>query len=108
MHMHAAQHFGGEGLAALMRFRIGEGFHAHKGGLKPAQINELKNLMQGQIRGVERVDIRRKAKDAIYLDVRVKGSSRDFSQALEDKKIGDLNIDVEEMTKAKVVLSLSK
>ena len=40
--------------------------------------------------------------------MRVKGSSRDFSQALEDKKIGDLNIDVEEMTKAKVVLSLSK
>jgi len=79
-----------------------------KGGLKPAQLNELKSLMQGQIRGVERVDVRRKSKDAIYLDVRVKGSSRDFSQALEDKKIGDLNIDVEEMTKAKVVLSLSK
>lgn len=36
MHMHAAQHFGGEGLAALVRLRISEGFHAHKGGLKPA------------------------------------------------------------------------
>ena len=79
-----------------------------KGTLKPAELKALTSLMTQEVRGVERVDVRKKAKDTVFLDVSYKGTTRDLSNGLEEKKVGDLTIEIEEMTKAKLVISLAK
>ncbi|MFO0727199.1 MAG: flagellar assembly protein T N-terminal domain-containing protein [Myxococcota bacterium] len=77
-----------------------------KGAKSKQSGDDLKAMIQSSVRGVERVDVRRKKGDTTYLDVRIKGSTQDLSSALDNKKLGDLTLDVEEMTKAKVVLTL--
>jgi len=57
---------------------------------------------------VERVDVRKKSGGTLFLDVAYKGSTRDLSASLDDKKIGDLAIDIEEMTKSKLVITVAK
>jgi hypothetical protein len=77
-----------------------------RGITKPAQLRDLTALMTTEIRGIERVDVRKKSKDTAYLDVKIRGSSRDLAAQLEAKTLGDVGIDVEEMSKAKLTLVL--
>lgn len=78
-----------------------------KGAIKPAALRDLKALLSSEVRGVERVDLRRKTKTAAYYDVRVRGSARDLAAALEEKTLGDVGIEVEAMSKAKLTLVLA-
>jgi len=79
-----------------------------KGNLKPADVKALTAMLTGEVRGVERVDVRKKSGGTLFLDVAYKGSTRDLSASLDDKKIGDLAIDIEEMTKSKLVITVAK
>ena len=97
---------GGSLQASIMKRWTSEA--AVKGALKPAELKALTSLMTQEVRGVERVDVRKKAKDTVFLDVSYKGTTRDLSNGLEEKKVGDLTIEIEEMTKAKLVISLAK
>lgn len=79
-----------------------------QGELKPAQVQAFTSLLTQEVRGVEKVDVRKKSKGVLYLDVAFKGTTRDFANAVETKRLGELAIEVEEMTKAKVVLTVAK
>lgn len=78
-----------------------------KGASKPSVLRDLKAMLTNEVRGIERVDIRRKTKDATFLDVRLRGSTRDLQAQLEDKTLAGLAIEVEEMSKAKMTLVLA-
>lgn len=109
-----AEKIGGALQTSIMKRWTGEAAGAQslevvvKGALKPADLKALTAMLTSEVRGVERVDVRKKTKDTVFLDVSFKGTSKDFSGSVEDKKIGDLTIEVEEMTKAKLVLSVAK
>ncbi len=109
-----AEKVGGSLQASIMKKWTSEAAGAQslevvvKGALKPAELKALTAMLTNEVRGVERVDVRKKTKDTVFLDVSFKGSSKDLSGSVEDKKFGELAIEVEEMTKAKLVLSVAK
>lgn len=77
------------------------------GSLKPAALRDLKQFLSTEVRGVERVDMRKKTKDKAFFDVRVRGSTKDLAAQLEEKTLGDTGIEVEQMTKNKLTLVLA-
>ena len=79
-----------------------------KGRLKARDIDALRQALQSQVRGVERVDLRRRKKKKAYLVVQMRGTAMDLGRALEDADLGPLDIEVDSVTKNKVIVEASK
>jgi hypothetical protein len=71
-------------------------------------IKEITKVLEEQVRGVESVKLRRKKGMEAYFTVRVRARATDFSRDIEDKTFSTFKVEVEDVTRSKVVLSLAK
>jgi hypothetical protein len=78
-------------------------------GLKgSSELNRVTQYLKGEVRGVESVDVRRKRKGQVYLDVRYRGDGLGLGKAFEEKSFDGFKLDVDEASKAKLVLRVEK
>lgn len=78
-----------------------------EGVAKPAMLRELTKFLTTEVRGVEKVDERRRKGKTAMLDVHYRGGGMELGKSLEDKTFEGYAIDVTGMTKTKVTIELT-
>lgn len=71
-------------------------------------INELKRVIKNEVRGVESISLRRRKAGSAYFTVRVRASANDFGRDVEAKSYQNFKVEVVDVTKSKIVLSVNK
>jgi hypothetical protein len=70
-------------------------------------LNELQRVMEEQVRGIEKMTLRRRAKGKAFFDVRVRADAMAFSKDLESKSYKDFTVNVQDVSKQRIKISLS-
>lgn len=73
-----------------------------EGATQTKVLDELQRVMEQEIRGIEGVTLRRRAKGKGFFTVRVRSDAMGFSRELESKTFKDLTLEVKDVTKAKI------
>ena len=79
-----------------------------KGKLKPAELDAIRQFLENEVRGVERVDVRRREKAKAKLVVKLRGKSEDLSRALESKKFDGFSLGLDRVTSNEVRLDVER
>ncbi|MBK8013616.1 MAG: hypothetical protein IPK13_19970 [Deltaproteobacteria bacterium] len=79
-----------------------------QGGVPAARLKAFEGVVQSEVRGVESMKLRRRARGRVHYDVRVRARTADFAEDLESKTYPGLKLEVETLTKARLVLKLSE
>lgn len=72
------------------------------------QVQKIKKALEGHVRGVESVNVRRRKKGRAFLTVKVRARAADFARDVESQTFDGFGVEVEEVTRARVALALSK
>lgn len=72
------------------------------------QVRAIKKALEGNVRGVESVNVRRRKKGRAFLTVKVRARATDFARDVESQTFDGFGVEVEEVTRARVALALSK
>lgn len=70
-------------------------------------LNEIQRSIESEIRGVERVTLRRRAKGNAYFTVRVRSDAMSFSRDLEAKTYKDFSLSVQDVSKQRIKIQVS-
>ncbi|MCB9654995.1 MAG: flagellar assembly protein T N-terminal domain-containing protein [Deltaproteobacteria bacterium] len=79
-----------------------------QGTVDSGRLKAFEGVVQSEVRGVESMKRRRRAKGRVHYDVRVRARTADFAEDLESKTYPGLKVEVETLTKARLVLKLSE
>jgi hypothetical protein len=71
-------------------------------------IGEIQRVIKEEIRGVESIQLRRRAQGNAYFTVRVRARASDFGHDLEQKSFSNFKLALEDVTRTKVVVGLAR
>lgn len=71
-------------------------------------VREMTRVIKDEVRGVESVRLRRRKGGRAYFTVRVRARATDFGRDLEDKRFSNFQLEIEDVTRSKVVVSLNR
>ncbi len=72
------------------------------------QLKEIRKVLRSRVRGIESVSVRRRKRGKAFLTVKVKTRAQDFARDVENQTFENFTIEIEEVTRARVVLSLAR
>jgi hypothetical protein len=78
------------------------------GNAKPALLRDLKRFFETEVRGVERVDERRRHKGQAFFDVQIRGEVADLVKGVEAKTFDGAKLTVSGHSKAKLTLEVGE
>jgi hypothetical protein len=70
-------------------------------------LDELKSVMEDQVRGIEKMTLRRRAKGKAYYTIRVRSDAMAFSRDLESKTYKGFSVNVKDVSKQRIKVSLA-
>jgi hypothetical protein len=79
-----------------------------RGAKSSSMVRKLQKVIKEQVRGVESVRVRRRKGGSAYLAVRVRARASDFGYDLENKTFEGFSVEVEDVTRSKVVVALKR
>ena len=79
-----------------------------KGVQNSKMISEITRVIKEEIRGVESIRLRRRQGGAAYFTVRVRARASDFGHDLEQKSFSNFKLQVDDVTRTKIVVSLNR
>jgi hypothetical protein len=79
-----------------------------EGPAKPALIRDIKKFLENEVRGVERVDERKRTKGQSLFDVKIRGDVGDLVKSFEAKTFDGAKVAVSAHSKAKLTLEVSE
>lgn len=79
-----------------------------KGASSSSMVKKLQRVIEQQVRGVESVRVRRRKGGQAFLAVRVRARATDFGDDLENKTFEGFSVEVEDVTRSKVVVALKR
>lgn len=72
------------------------------------QLREIRKVLGSHVRGIESVSVRRRKRGKAFLTVKVKARAQDFARDVENQTFENFKVEIEEVTRARVVLSLGR
>ncbi len=79
-----------------------------KGVQNSKMITEITRVIKDEIRGVESIRLRRRQGGNAFFTVRVRARASDFGHDLEQKSFSNFKVELQDVTRTKVVLSLNR
>lgn len=71
-------------------------------------INGLKKVLNNNIRGIESVSVRKRKGGKAFFTVKVKARAEDFAQDLEQQTFDGFKLEIDEVTRSRVAVSLAR
>lgn len=78
------------------------------GAKSSTMVRKLKAVIEQEIRGVESVKVRRRKGGKAFFSVRVRSRASDFASDLESKTYEGFSVEVDDVTRSKVVVALKR
>lgn len=72
------------------------------------QVRQIKSVLKDSVRGVESITVRKRKKGRAYFTVKVKARAADFARDVEEQAFDNFKVEIEEVTRARVALSLAR
>jgi hypothetical protein len=78
------------------------------GALNGGQVTQVRKFLGTEVRGVEKIDVRRRKKGLVGLVVHLKGEAMDLGNALEAKAFEGFKLEVGDISKDRVQMEVAK